>query len=105
MSRANRLATLPKPTRARSARMHADSAQELADVRQRRREVLGIRAEADAQIPIGAEVLAGHDQHAAFVAQPRRELRRTERMRVADQDDGPGLGRDVAEALLLLDPA
>jgi hypothetical protein len=84
--------------------MHADAAQELADQRQRGAEVRRIRAEPDAQEAVHVEKIAGHDQHTALLPQPLGQLRRMDRVRVADERDRTGLGRDVAQPLLPLDP-
>src|SRR5262245_63553130 len=100
MSRAKRRPTLPNPTSARSARMSADGAQELADEGQRGREVFGIRTEADPKIAVHVEEVARHDEHAVLVAQALRQLERADGMRVADERDRSGLGRHVREPVL-----
>src|SRR5688572_11785634 len=80
---ANRRPTLPKPTSARSARGiqgGGDRVEHLADVLEGSGQRQRVAAEADAQVPVHAEVIAGHDEHAAFVTQPLGKRRRSDLM-------------------------
>src|SRR5687767_16041668 len=76
--RANALPTLPNPTSARSARIRRrflNRVEHLADALEASFEMRRIRAEADAQVPVHLEMIAGHDEHALFVAEPGDERR------------------------------
>ena len=60
--------------------------------------VLRRLAEAEAQVAVHAEMIAGHDQHALLLAQPVDQRRRIDRVVVADVDDRAGFRLDPAEA-------
>src|SRR5687767_2176719 len=101
---ANRRPTWPKPTSARSARMRAqpcapsaDRVQHLADALERRQQELEIAAEANPQIAVHLEMIAGHEEDALFLAYPLAQRRRANRQRVFDEGDRARFGRDVRQ--------
>src|SRR3954471_20739398 len=104
INRAKRRPTWPKATSPRSARMHADGGEEFPDERERRLEILRVGAEANPQVSIHVEEVAGHQEHAAFLAQALGQLGRSHRMLMLHEDDRAGFRGDVAEPLLPLDP-
>jgi hypothetical protein len=58
----------------------------------------GIGSEADAQVPVHLEVVAGHDEHAALLAQPLHQRGGIDRVRVPQQHDGAGVRRGMGHA-------
>src|ERR671921_438529 len=84
---AKRRPTWPKPMSARSARMHDDGREELPDERQRRLEILRVGAESDSQVAVHVEEVAGHEKHAALLAQALGQLGRAHRVLMLHEDD------------------
>ena len=66
--------------------------------------VLGRLAEAETQVAVHAEVIAGHNQHALLLAQARHQRRRVDRVVVAHVDDGARFGPDPVEAARVVQP-
>ena len=63
-------------------------------------------AEPDPQVPVHAEMIAGHDQQALLHAQASHQLGRVDRVIVADVHDRAGVWRHVAEeAAVRIEPA
>src|SRR5216110_2108075 len=60
-------------------------------------EIVDFIAESDSQVSVHTEVIAGHDEDALLLTEPRHELCRIDRMAVADVHDRAGVGRRVAE--------
>ena len=69
----------------------------VAEALETRAQMLGLVAEAEAEVVVHAEVIAGHDQHAFLDTQPRDELGGVDRVMVAGVDDRAGVRRRVAE--------
>src|SRR5207253_268816 len=78
-SRANRRPTLPNPISTRSNRMH-DAGQQLADAREGAAQMRRLVAEADPQVAVHPEMIAGHQQDAFVRPQARHQISRVDRV-------------------------
>src|SRR5690349_22499600 len=97
----NRRATLPNPIRTSVSSGRCilwQRSQQLLQAIESRAVVFGRFTEAEAQVSIHAEVIAGYDQHALLFAQARDERCRIDRVIVTNVHDRAGFGFDPMEA-------
>ena len=107
-----RRATLPNPMRTsdssgwfmKRVQRRYQCGQQIAQSVESGAVVFGRLAEAETQIAVHAEMIAGHDQHALLLAQAGREFGGIDLVVVAHVDNRAGFGPDPVETAGIMQP-